>query len=189
VPNDCRTKNRPTDCLGSSVFRCMSQADFEVFPGKTDGGMTIPSAKLQCFTPRNGRTIVLVFIILILLVSVGVIGLYVSAFGTTRLPAQIVRFLLTAALCFWLYQGSMAAKWIMVILLGLGGLLALANVSSDNPVAFAFGAGLATVYLSFAVVMVASSSVNAFLAHQRSPASSKFDPSMDREMLEDREED
>jgi hypothetical protein len=116
---------------------------------------------------RKGQTIILSFIALILLISLGVITMYVSARGTERLPAQIVRFVLTAALSFGVYQGSVTAKWILVVLMMLGGAMGLGAAFGGNPAALVFGVGLAAVYLSFAIVLIASPSVNAFLSYQR----------------------
>ncbi len=46
---------------------------------------------------KNGRTIVLVIIAGSLLLSAVIIGAYVAALGTSRLPIQVVRFGLTSA--------------------------------------------------------------------------------------------
>ncbi len=116
---------------------------------------------------RVGQLLVLAYSALVLLVSAGVIGLYVATRGPDRLPAQAVRFLITAALCVWLYRGSLAARRVMACLLGGAGLVALLGVSGGDPVATALTGGMAAVYLSFAVVVVASPSVAAFLARQR----------------------
>lgn len=118
---------------------------------------------------RTGRAILMVFIVLILIVSLGVIALSVAALGTKKLPVQIIRFALTAALCGWLYCGNKVAKWVTVALLSLAGvfaLLSLSNFWGDNLVVPIF-IGMAVIYLSFSVVLVVSSSVNAFLDYQR----------------------
>lgn len=111
----------------------------------------------------------LVFIALILLVSLGVTALYASTFGTKNMGSQIVRFVLTVGLCYWLYSGSKAAKWITVALMmtagvfSLGALLTIAATAITSPIFI----GMAAIYLSFSAVLILSSSVNAFLGFQR----------------------
>lgn len=115
---------------------------------------------------RRGRQILLVQIVLILLATLVVIAYYLSTEGVGRMANSGTRLVLTAALCVWLYRGSIVAKWIVVVVFGVAGILGLANVLSGSAVAFALGGGLAAVYLSSAVVVWRSSSVNAFLRLQ-----------------------
>ena len=119
---------------------------------------------------ERGRLIVIGYIVALLTISFCVIAFYVLVIGPQKLPAQVIRFALTLALCIGLYHGSSVAKWILIVLLGLGGLLALVPVATGDPFAIALGLILAVVYLSFAVVMLASKSVKAFLVHQRGKA-------------------
>lgn len=120
-------------------------------------------------TPEEskGRQILLMQIGLILLVTFGAIGYHLSTEGSDRMANFATRFVLTTALCFWLYRGSVIAKWIVIVVFGITGLLGLVNVLSGSLVALALGGGLAAVYLSSAVILLRSSSVNAFLQFQR----------------------
>jgi hypothetical protein len=113
--------------------------------------------------------IVFGFLIFIMAISLGVVSLYLMARGVTaRLPFQIVRVLLTAALCFWLYRGSVIARWILVALLAWGGVAGLLlAIGSGQPTVVLIVGGMAVVYLSFICVLVTSRSVAAFLDDQR----------------------
>lgn len=116
---------------------------------------------------RSGRAILLVCLFLVLLVSIGVTALYVSIRGDERLPSQIVRFALTMLLCFYLYRGHVAAKWIAVILFCLAGGMATTQIWSDSPLVVFFGGVMALFYLSVAWLLLWSRRVNAFLDYQR----------------------
>lgn len=116
---------------------------------------------------KRGRRILLSYSALILLTSASIIFLYVSQRGQERLPAQVVRFLLTVGLCWWLYQGSILAKWIMVVLMSAGGVLALMALFANSILVVAFSGGMAVLYLTFVVVLLTSPNVAAFLAYQR----------------------
>jgi hypothetical protein len=118
---------------------------------------------------ERGRLIVFGYLIFIMAISLGVVSLYLMARGVTaRLPFQIVRVVLTAALCFWLYRGSVIARWILVALLAWGGVSGLIlAIGSGQPTVVLIAGGMAVVYLSFVCVMVTSRSVAAFLDDQR----------------------
>lgn len=116
---------------------------------------------------RRGRFLVVFYSLLMLFISVYVIVTYVTLKGTDRLPTQVIRFLLTAALCFWLYRGNRLVKWTMVVCLGLGGSGALIHLIQNPWSVFSVIASLAVVYLLFAGLLVFSPKVNAFLAYQR----------------------
>lgn len=116
---------------------------------------------------RAGRAILAAYIALTLLVSVGVVAMYVAHRGSDRLPAQVTRVALTGGLCYALYRGSRAAKWVSVALFAVGGAMALPGVTSDDPAAAALMGGMAALYSSFAAVLIGSRSVNDFLARQR----------------------
>lgn len=116
---------------------------------------------------QKGQIILLVYLVLVLLASVGVIAFYVSSRGTDRLPAQLIRFVLTVVLCIFLFRGSRIAKSISVVLFAIGGSLALNGVFQGSPLTVALSVGLAALYLSFAWMLLWSGSVNAFLEHQQ----------------------
>lgn len=117
---------------------------------------------------KKGRVVVLVIVWGTLFLSACVIGAYVAVKGTDRLPAQAVRFVLTAGLMWWLYRGSPTAKWITVVLFGLAGLAGLASLFLNHRMAILVGTKLGALYLSFVVTLVTSSPANAFLEYQRS---------------------
>lgn len=118
---------------------------------------------------ERGRVIVFGYLIFIMAISLGGVSLYLMARGVTaRLPFQIVRVVLTAALCFWLYRGSVIARWILVVLLAWGGVWGLIlAIGSGQPTVVLIAGGMAVVYLSFVCVIVTSRSVAAFLDDQR----------------------
>jgi hypothetical protein len=120
-------------------------------------------------TPEEtkGRTIVLVIIVGTLLLSAIIIGAYCTVLGTSRLPVQLVRFVLTAGLMGWLYRGSAAAKWITVVCCGLAGTAGIVSLLFDSRPA-AVVVKLGTLYLSFAWTLVTSTSANAFLNYRSS---------------------
>jgi hypothetical protein len=111
----------------------------------------------------QGRAILVANIVVVLSISVTTTALYASERGTDRLPAQSVRFVLMAVLLAFVYRGSESAKWLTVVLSGLGGLLAAMNVAKAFPRIDYLSAAMASLYLTFAVMLVASRRVNAFL--------------------------
>jgi hypothetical protein len=116
---------------------------------------------------RSGRRIMLVYLGLVLALSVATITLYVARKGPAALPPRVLRFGLTVGLCVWLYSGSNAAKWISVVLFGAGGAAAFAMPLQWSLPALAYVGFMASLYLSFAWMLVFSPEVNAFLAQQR----------------------
>ena len=116
---------------------------------------------------RAGRLTLLTYIALVLLINATTIGVYVHLRGTDRLSSQIIRISLTALLCLWLYRGSPAAKWILIGLLAFGGLYSLLLQLSDNLLVVAGGLVITLTYLSFAVALINSDRINAFLISQR----------------------
>lgn len=117
---------------------------------------------------RQGCRIVIGYIAAILAMDLGVTAVYLVVIGSQKLPTQVARFVITAALCFWLYRGSTIAKWIIIVLLGSAGMLGLfLALTTASAIAMLLGLSLAAVCLSFAGALLASRSVQAFLAHQR----------------------
>ncbi len=115
----------------------------------------------------KGRRIVLTIAGISLLISAITIVAYVSVMGTGRLPAQIIRFLLTVGLMWWLYRGSAVAKWIVIVLFGLAGLFGLLAFLSGHRLAAAIGSKIGALYLGLITPLIKSSSVDAFLRYQR----------------------
>jgi|SRR5579863_6428353 len=115
----------------------------------------------------KGRRIVLTIAGVSLLISAVTIATYVAVMGTGRLPAQIVRFLLTVGLMWWVYRGSAVAKWIVIVLFGLAGLYGLLVFLSGHRLAGAVGAKIGTLYLTLITPLITSPAVDAFLQYQR----------------------
>jgi len=132
--------------------------------GQFEGGEPTGMTEQQ----KLGRMIVLIYAGLTLLISVGVIILFATSVGTDHLPVQFFRFGLTICLLMWLFSGSKVAKGISIILFGLGGGLALLGFLEGGPSTGGLGmAAMGGCYLSFAIVLIASKSVNDFFAFQR----------------------
>ncbi len=120
---------------------------------------------------EKGRLLVLRLCSIVVFISAFVILQYNFSIGTHRLPSQLVRFGLTVWLCVAIYKGSQPARWIAIFLMGIGGVLFLALMFSDEeiaPMARVAAAVAGTIYLLFAGMLWGSSKVIAFLNHQRS---------------------
>ena len=83
-----------------------------------------------------GQRIVIAVILAIVGLSLLTIVSFTSFRGTERLPQQIVRFLLTIALCYFLYRGANWARWVTVVLCGLGGPAAVLSGVALLPLGF-----------------------------------------------------
>jgi hypothetical protein len=114
---------------------------------------------MPCSVAR-GRVLVLIALAAIVGVSLVVIGIFVHRHGTGRLPAQVIRFALTAVLAVFVYRGQSWARWLAVLLIGGSGLVLLAY-SRSTPVVV-----MGIVYAASAGMLVMPSA-SAFLARQR----------------------
>ena len=74
---------------------------------------------------ERGRRLVVLVIVACLTLSVLVIFAYNIIVGSDTLPQQIVRLILTAGLCIFLYRGANWARWVASVLFALGGLFSL----------------------------------------------------------------
>lgn len=101
-----------------------------------------------------------------------VIGITVSAYAirgesgiaSYKLLQGIFRFILTALILFFFYKGYQWAKWLMTILLFLGGLLTLLTLVQGLEI---FTLLLTIIYLSIGFTMIFSNSVRDFLNFQK----------------------
>ncbi|MBW3600236.1 MAG: hypothetical protein KY475_23565 [Planctomycetes bacterium] len=116
---------------------------------------------------QAGRTIVLVYIVLVLLISAATITLYVASKGPAALPPRIFRLILTVGLCLWLYSGAAAAKWLCVVLFSYAGIVAFLTPIGWSLPALTYIGIMSSVYVSFAWMLAISPDVDAFLKHQR----------------------
>lgn len=103
-------------------------------------------------------------------VSLGVFVTYLQVVGTDRLPQQIVRFILTVLLFWWVYRGSNVARWICIVLFWAGGALMAMLVPSMFRLDALRGVSTlfdALVMLLLARTLIWSPEVKLFLAAQR----------------------
>ncbi len=96
---------------------------------------------------------------------------YNLAIGPQKLPAQIVRLILTLLLCGAVYVGSRAAHWICVVLFSIGvAMLSKILLTMNNvPLLFyiSISANLLT-YIYFLYLLLLSKDVKTFLESKRS---------------------
>jgi hypothetical protein len=119
-------------------------------------------------TQKRGQAILAAYIALIVGLSALMISLYASARGIEHLPSRAPRFALLCVLCIYLYRGGVAAKQISIVLFSIGGAFAmLLFLDAGDLMMRAMTGAMALFYLSFVVVLLASSSVSEFLAYQR----------------------
>ncbi len=117
-------------------------------------------------TARHGQIALLLFILALIAIS-GLI-VYMSLSIGARPPMRtVVRLGLELALCTWLYFGSRIAKWVMIVLLGLGCALGVTFALLVGNIAALPVLAIAALYAAFAAALLTSHQINAFLAHQR----------------------
>jgi hypothetical protein len=118
---------------------------------------------------QRGRTLLLSYFAAVVGLSVLVTALYVSNRGMEHLPVRAVRIGLTVALCAWLYSGNRAARILSIVLYGIAGYLSASALFSvgDNFWASIFLEITTACYISFAAVLMLSSSIEDFMKYQR----------------------
>jgi hypothetical protein len=93
-----------------------------------EGGATLCRAcadrSAESDLPR-GRTKVLLAIACMVVPNLVIIAFWLTMAGPVLLARQLVRLALELVLAFFIYRGARWARWLTVVLLGLGGLLAL----------------------------------------------------------------
>ena len=91
--------------------------------------------------------------------------------GSQKLPAQVVRFLLTIGLAVCLYRGQSWARYLMVFLFGLAAIMSLfalpSVMANAHPVMIAYLVVMIGGYAASAISLVALPSVGKFMMHQR----------------------
>lgn len=81
---------------------------------------------------ETGRWLIVAVIVSVLALSVLTAAAFNAAGGTDRQPQQVVRFVLTAWLCIFLYRRATWARWVAGILFLLAGAVSLfAGFASD----------------------------------------------------------
>lgn len=117
----------------------------------------------------QGRQLVIGVIAACLFISIVTIGFSNFAAGPQQLPQQAIRLLLTILLCALLYQGRNWVRWVLGILFLLGGLGSLVGGLALLPIPWVAATlfVMAIVYLICGSILLFSSNVRVFLAHQR----------------------
>ncbi len=112
-------------------------------------------------SPARGRRRLTTYTLLVITISAVTITAYVVYIGPGKLPQQVVRFALTIGLMYWLWRGSTAARWVTIVLLGSGGVLASLIMMSDRaPMVFRVVHALMTAtYVPFAAELVLPTAV------------------------------
>ena len=119
----------------------------------------------------RGRFVVLCVIGFVVMFSLLTILLFNLLSGSQKLPAQVVRFLLTIGLAVCLYRGQSWARYLMVFLFGLAAIMSLfappSVMASAHPVMIAYLVVMIGGYAASAISLVALPSVGKFMMHQR----------------------
>jgi hypothetical protein len=111
----------------------------------------------------RGKWMVLAIGAALLGISVWVTVYYVMVRGTDRIIVQSLRFALEVALLWQLYRGHAWARWVMVVLFGIGGVLGVVGMGSRlSPLAVL----MPLAYLSSAILLAISPSIATFLTEQ-----------------------
>ena len=111
----------------------------------------------------RGKWLVLGITALVLGIAVWVVVYYIMVRGTDRLIVQSLRLALEVALFRQLYRGYPWARWIIVVLFGVGGIFGLLKMGTQ----LRWSMGLMTLtYLSSAILLTISPSIAVFLAEQ-----------------------
>lgn len=121
---------------------------------------------------KKGRVIV-VFIIVTLLsmsiiISTTTISMYARIGATNLVQKNLiqssVRFLLTVLLLYFLYKGYQWAKWIVVVLFILAGIMCLFSIFQTNGLIMMV---IGIVYFILSIILIASENVKYFFQYQR----------------------
>lgn len=119
---------------------------------------------------QKGKTLVIAIIAAVLilsLINITVIGTLVSEPPTIE---DAIRFLLSIALCYFLYQGQGWARWVLGVLLALGGFAAIPSFFLLFQVSFLGAVWLLIMgisYLGCSWFLLRSPEVKSFLAYRR----------------------
>jgi hypothetical protein len=118
----------------------------------------------------RGKKIIWIIIGSIIFLSVADDVIFYLFFGSEKFYKTIIRFILLLILLYCFYRGYSVAKWILSILLGLGGLMYLFN-GAKLLQASQFGIHLLLIgifYIFFGIIIVLSRNIKAFLMSQKS---------------------
>ncbi|OPX42130.1 hypothetical protein CLHUN_40360 [Ruminiclostridium hungatei] len=121
---------------------------------------------------EKGKKLVTSIIILILLIDIFTIAITSSIYAvsgmmsdaTYKIMQGIFRLLLEGLILFFLYKGHKWAKWLMIVLLFIGGLFSLITfITSFSIIILLMG----IVYIVIGIILTTSKSVKLFLEFQK----------------------
>ncbi len=126
----------------------------------------------------RGKRIVIGIIAIILLIDVvtivSIVTLYALSgnmgYATQKIVQGSIRLLLEIIISICLYRGHNWSKWILVVLLGLGGIISLFSVVPIFMTISVFGVVyliLGIVYIAMCITLIASKAVKAFMRYQK----------------------
>lgn len=121
---------------------------------------------------EKGKKLVTSIIILMLLIDIFTIAITTSIYAvndminyaTYKIMQGIFRFILESLILFFLYKGHKWAKWLIIILLFIGGLFSLISFLANFSFIF-FVLGI--VYIVISIILITSKPVNMFLEFQK----------------------
>lgn len=121
---------------------------------------------------KKGKTILIIFIVLTLISDLMISGALTLTYalngsygiGAQRLIEGFVRLALTIVILYFLYKGHEWAKWIVAILMIIGGLASASMIVTSYTIIYIF---LSILFLGFGIVLFASRDVKNFLRYQK----------------------
>lgn len=134
-----------------------------------DGDDPLPAETGMSHRLTLGQIILLSFLATFMLCEIAILVNNVATFGLGGLIRQGSRIFLTILLGSWLYQGSTAARSVVIFLSFVSGALMLYLIHFSQLTASATGVipqFVAYFYLLFAVVLIVPSCVTEFLTYQ-----------------------
>lgn len=120
----------------------------------------------------RGKKIVIGIIALIIIIDVTTIASNLLVFamsgnigyGIQKVVTGLIRLLLEIGIFYNLYKGRNWAKWVIVVLLSLGGLLSLSLQLVTFSIILLL---LGVAYMAMSVILIVSKSVKEFMRYQR----------------------
>jgi len=114
---------------------------------------------------QSGRAIIILSIVVFSVVSLGMLVWDLVAVRSGQAPIHAALVALMIGLFVWLLRGSTIARWLVVVMLLLGGGVDVAVWISGSGLLLTGLLGI--VYLGMAAMIAMSSSVSTYLVYQR----------------------
>ncbi len=126
----------------------------------------------------RGKRIIISIIAILLLINVATIVsttlLYSLngdiGYATTKIIKGLIRLLLEIGISYNLYKGHNWSRWVFVVLLSLGGIVALISVIplfNINPIFGIIYLVWGLLYIAICITLIVSKAVKAFMTYQR----------------------